>query len=204
MHHKSDFDYIRKVASKYGKLYVAEEFKAFLDNLNDEQLDELKSVYEMLESKDDSLRISRWISRCFDPKSGAKKHEIAFARQVGQILLLFEHLGEKGMSPFSSYEVGFIRDFKKPNWHNLPDELKYLIDVAEVYGIHHTEEDILTFLDNAHSRDLKLLKQTAQRIRLGDHMQMIQKWLMRFPLDEHEEASLVYFLLLLMDHAGLV
>ena len=198
-----NFEYLRIVAGKYGNFYGVPEFESFVANMTAEQLQELRTAYEAIRSRDDSFRISRWTDECFERQKEIPKLERDFARQVGQLLVLFRYLARAGTAPFSSEEVGHIEILKKPNWQNLPEELQYLIDVAEVYGIHQSESDIWEFLDNAPPNDMEVLASTAERVRLTNHSEIFYEWMKKFPLHKHPESAMIYWLFALLAHAGL-
>lgn len=198
-----EFAYLRDVATKYGNLYFVKDFDAFIEHVNDDQLVELRSAYDMIARNKDDVHISQWIENSFRSRAEVAEGEFWFSRQVAQLFRLFEYLGRKGIKPFSSYEIGLCEQYKTPNWDNLPMALHYLIDTAETYGIYDTESDILTFLECAHEKDLEVLVKTAERIRLNNHSSTIDKWLRRSALMDRPEAWMIQWLLALMDHAGL-
>jgi hypothetical protein len=112
-------------------------------------------------------------------------------------------MAEQNVPPFSSYEVAFIEKHNPPNWNNLPRELEYLKDIAEVYGVYYSGSDMLKFLDQASEKDMEILSSTAEKIRLNGHAKMINEWIDQFDMVKHTEASMVYCLLGVMDQAGL-
>jgi hypothetical protein len=197
------FEYLRDVARKYGGFYGVQEFESFIDHVSDEQLKELRAAYETIDSRDDSFRISRWIDDCFERRGQITKTEFNFSSDVGQLLLLFDYLSRRGIQPFSSEKVEYVEIIKKPNWENLPHELHYLIDVAEAYGVYSSESDVRVFLDHAHPSDRETLARTAERIRLSRHSTLIDEWVKKHPFEKHQEAWMIYWLVVVMAHAGL-
>jgi hypothetical protein len=198
-----DFEYLRDVARKYGGFYGVQEFESFVDHVSHEELRELCAAYETIDSRDDSFRISRWIDDCFERRGQIPKREFDFSSDVGQLLLLFDYFSRRGIQPFSSQKVEYVEVMKKPNWENLPRELHYLIDVAEVYGVHSSESEVLVFLDHAHPSDRETLARTAERIRLSRHSTLIDEWLKKHPFQKHQEAWMIYWLVVIMADAGL-
>jgi hypothetical protein len=119
------------------------------------------------------------------------------------LLCLFGYLARKGIQPFSNENVKYEEIAKKPNWKNLPSEFHYLIDAAEAFAAQSTEADAIDFLENVHPKDSEALARVAETVRLNGHAKKINEWFKKFPLHMHPEASLVFSLLMLMDHAGL-
>jgi hypothetical protein len=78
-----------------------------------------------------------------------------------------------------------------------------LIDAAEAFAAQSTEADAIDFLENVHPKDSEALARVAETVRLNGHAKKINEWFKKFPLHMHPEASLVFSLLMLMDHAGL-
>jgi hypothetical protein len=199
----SEFDYLCEPARKYGNFYVVDEILKFVANASREQLADLRRAYEEIDKRNDAYRLSRWIDRAMFPEEGVSYKERRFAQQVGQLLGLFKWFAEKGVSPFSSSAVNYIERFKKPNWENVPEELRYLVPLAEEYGVHRSELDMIDFLESAREGELDQLSAAAEKCRLNSHFSLLNDWLDRHPITEHEEAARLYFLFGVMDHAGL-
>jgi len=200
-----DLSYLRSIAKKYGNFWLLREIHDFVDHIHENkgQLAELASAYEMIEKKEDIADISRWIYYCSENTNGLSKEEQTFSREVAKLLLLFSHLGEKNISPFSSFRVGLIKKPpQEPKWQNLPKELNYLIDASEMYGVYGNEEDIRRFLNKARPDDMQALAQVSERIRLNGHRELLEDWLDHFPIEKHEEARLVWNLLWVISEAG--
>lgn len=89
------------------------------------------------------------------------------------------------------------------DWSKLPASLAYLQEPAEKYGALEFETRIFDFLDGASEEEMNELASLAERIRLGGDIDAINRWIDRFPITEHEEGARVYFLLLVLDLAGL-
>ena len=89
------------------------------------------------------------------------------------------------------------------DWSKLPPELAYLQQPAEKYGAIQFESAIDEFLDAAGEAEMNELASLAERIRLSGDIDAINRWIDNFPLTAHQEAAHVYFLLLLLDLAGL-
>jgi hypothetical protein len=203
MEQMSDFDYLREVAARYENLYFDAQFESFFDNVSETEMGDLTRAYQSIASRGDTYVLSRWIDNCLFGKPGGGSREKRFAQQLGRLFLVFEYLAFRNVPPFSSREVTFIEEFKKANWKNLPSELDFLIDAAKKYGVYISESEMFAFLETASEDDMEMLARTAEKIRLGGKMPAIDKWIDAFPFTEHQESRLVYFLLGLMDHAGL-
>lgn len=198
----TEFDYLEEVAAKYGTCWLAEEFDAFLVAINEEQLGELRQAYDLIDKKEDAFRISRWLDSCLATHVSYRERQ--FSQQIGSLLNLFSHLGRNNVSPFANRKVRYIEQPRTPNWENLPPEFDYLRAPAERYGAYGSESDMLEFLENAAEDDMEILGRTAEKIHSGGHMESINDWLNRYPMDKHQEAWLVYCLLGVMDHSGLL
>ena len=192
----AEFDYLRDAAKKFGTLYLESEFEAFVDAVTAEDLTALGHVYEEIDKRQDAPRL------CFQERK-PDFHQLRFAQQLGQLFVLFDHLGEQGLPPFSSSRVKYVEAFTKPNWENLPPELHYLIKVAQEYGVYPSESEMWTFLDRASESDMATLVQTAENMRRNGHYRTFLDWLKRFPFPEHQEGWMIYCLIGWMDHAGL-
>lgn len=197
-----EFDYLRQIARQYGDLLTEEDFHRCADTRDSQQLRELASAYDAIDSRGHVRAISEWLVH--RTTTAVDERERLFSWQVGRLLLLFGYLEKKGIAPFSSGRVRIIEEKKTPNWGNLPSELQYLVDAVQHCGQLSTEGDVMSFLDRASDGDLEVLARTAEQIRLHGHMKAINEWMDRFPLTEYQEAWLVYCLLLLMDHANLL
>src|SRR5690349_17520799 len=88
------------------------------------------------------------------------------------------------------------------DWSTLPAELAYLSAPADKYGAIQFESAIDAYLDGAGEGEMDELGALAERIRLHRDLDATNEWIDRFPLTEHPEAARMYFLLLLLDLAG--
>jgi hypothetical protein len=197
------FPYLRDVALKYGSFWLAREFESFAATATPEQLMELAAAYDEICRREDVMRISRWMADniTFTDLIGPPDRE--YCQQVGQLFLLFDHLADKNIAPFASRQVRYIERVRIPDWTNVPEVLRYLIPFAEKYGKYVTESNILDFLDRAGEIDMEQLASAAEQIRLNGHHRLIDDWLQKHSMVEHEEASLFFWLLMMLDHADL-
>ena len=200
----TDFGYLSAVAAKFGRFYLSDEFKSFVKQATAQQLRELAEAYEAIDRRNDAYRISRWLDRCFLERKSVSREEFKLSRQVGQLFVLFDHLEDSKLPPFSSGKVTFIEKFKKPNWNNLPEDLGYLREPAEHFGSLGYEAEMIAFLGRATDEEMEWLARTSEQIRVKDHIKSIETWMDRFAINKHQEAWLVYCLLGVLDHAGLL
>jgi len=199
---RAEFAYLANVASKYGMLYLAQDFEQFIAAIDGATLAELAAAYQEIDRRQDSYRLSRWLQHIFEERKPDFR-EKRFAQQLGQLFVLFEQLAEREISPFDSRQVAYIEPFQKPDWDNVPDELRYLIEPAQKYGGSLSEVEILKTLESGNDADMELLTAVAEKVRLNGHYQLLLDWLKQFPSDKHEEAKILYSLFGVMDHAGL-
>jgi hypothetical protein len=198
----NDYDYLSDVASKYGEMYFVDELNDFVENLNREQLSELEIAYKIIRSKEDGFAISEWLQEVSQDERKRPRQEVIFARRVGRLFVLFARLADAGILPFSTREVRYFESVPKPDWSSLPEELGYLIEPAEIYGVHSSEQEIIDFLDAASEGDMQTLARVAEQIRLENDGPKIAEWIDQFPMDKHRESWLVYCLFGILDHAG--
>ena len=202
MDSEGDFQhYLRSAARKYGNMWFAHEIEEFLNSISKGQLSELRECYERIRSSGDADRISGWIDFCFTRRDEMPKSQFEFSQQVGKLLGLFARLGQRGYEPFSDGTVRYKEPARIPNWNNLPAEFAYLKEPAARYGVYQTEPQILEFLDIATEEDMEALATLAEQIRLKGDWDAIIKWVNSLP--DNEESWRVYWLLGMLDHAGL-
>lgn len=197
------FDYLKHAATKFGRFYLVRDFESFVDTITEDQLGELRAVHSLIEAKQDSAPISRWIDDSFARRGKIPKRDSDFSAQVGQMFRLFDYLGRRGIQPFSSGTVAYLETPRTPNWKNLPLEMHYLIQAAEKYGVYSSEMEILDFLERAGPENLETLARVAEIIRLNNHWIAIDQWIIDHPMDTHEESAMVYWLQAVLAYAGL-
>ncbi len=86
---------------------------------------------------------------------------------------------------------------------NLPKKLKFLIEPAKKFGIHQFAEQIDNFLSNISKSDLAELTSVAKQIKLNGNIDDINAFLDQHPIDQFEETALIFYLIGLLDAAGL-
>lgn len=192
------------VASKYGNLWTSSEFEAFLQGATAEQVEELRCAFEDIRLRRHAEAISRWIDYTKEQKANISQSERQFAQQLGRLLVLFRILGENRRQPFVSEEVRYIEPVRVPNWSNLPDELHYLRKPAEEYRRLIDEANVVDALAFMTPEETESLSALAATIHANDHMKRIEDWRRAHPLAKHEEAAMIYRVLMVLDLAGLL
>jgi hypothetical protein len=85
----------------------------------------------------------------------------------------------------------------------LPEELDYLIDPALKYGVHQTDDDHFDFLHRATPDEMEELASVAERYRLSEHHDQVADFFDAYPITDHAESAMLYWLFGLMGVAGL-
>jgi len=85
----------------------------------------------------------------------------------------------------------------------LPAELQYLIAPAEKYGRHQFDHQVGEFLARVTDAEMDELASVAERFRLNGHSVAFNELLDRYPITEHEQSALLYFLFGVIDAAGI-
>jgi hypothetical protein len=85
----------------------------------------------------------------------------------------------------------------------LPSELQYLAEPAMKYGANQYGYQVDQFIQFATEEDLERLAAIGERIRLNQHTDKIDDFLDKYPITEYQEAANLYFLLGLIDAAGI-
>jgi hypothetical protein len=197
-----DFGYLLSVAKKYGSLYLLDEINSLLDNINEKQITDLRIAYELIEDKNDSERINLWIQECSKNRYEKSYQEFVFSREVAKLFVLFYHLGDRKLSPFSSYRVCLTEEPRTPEWKNLPTELQFLRVPAERYA-NDSQSSTMTVEADPSGEDFRALAKAAEVIKKNGYLKTINSWLDRFDMQEHEEAWLIYNLLGVFDRCDL-
>lgn len=85
----------------------------------------------------------------------------------------------------------------------LPSELQYLVGPAFHYGAHSFESSMFDFLDRATPGEMAELRQIASRVKQGGHYDLVNEFLDKYSMSEHDECDKLYSLFGVMDHADL-
>ena len=188
--------YLRRPAVKFGFHFLVEDYDEVIRRLSPNALRELAEVSERIRRNGHQRAISQWIAECYDPED-----PVGYDGAVTSMLFLLDELGERGMSPFHRGMPFFveIEDTEPLDWTKLPEELSYLIEPAEKYGVYQCSAEMGEFFENMTPEEEEELVRAYERIAVADHKQMIHEWLDGYPNTEHREASLVFWLLGVMD-----
>ncbi|TWT33604.1 hypothetical protein KOR34_34360 [Posidoniimonas corsicana] len=89
------------------------------------------------------------------------------------------------------------------NHIDLPRKLDYLIDASRRFGIHQSDAQVDAFLADATPAQMEELAGIAERLRCGGHLSELMSYLDQRPIDEYAESAQLYFLLGVLDTAGL-
>jgi len=100
MQSNHEFEYLRGVAEKYGKMYAVDEFNAAAGNISADELQELRDVYEIICSGENRTKIELWVGGSFQRRYKIPKKELDFARRIGQLFVFFDYLVRRGIQPF--------------------------------------------------------------------------------------------------------
>jgi hypothetical protein len=117
-----EFQYLADAARKYGirGLTIFHRKRQLSEFANDDELAELREVYNAIDAREDSLPISKW---CMSIALNSPVHDVSEC--VRGLLLLFDQLADIGVHPFSERRVTFV-DLTTPrvfDWSVLPHEL---------------------------------------------------------------------------------
>jgi len=192
--------YLRRPAVKFGFIFVTQDYDEVIRRLSPDALRELAEVSERIRRNGHQRPISQWITECYGPED-----PVGYDGAVTNMLFLLDELGERGMSPFDRGMPFFveIEDTEPLDWTKLPEELSYLIEPAEKYGVYQSSAQKAEFFENMTPEEEEELVRAYERIAVAGHMQMINEWLDRYPITDHREAALVWGLLSVMDAMGL-
>ncbi len=197
------FGYLLAPATKFGELYLVDDFTRFANQVSQQELLELDACYQEILHRHDSEAISRWIDRSIIEREQISQKEFMFSQRVSQLFVLFDYLGDKGYVPFNSRQVRYEHAHYIFDWSKLPPELNYLINIAERIAQVCPSCDPATYLQQASPEDLAELSTLAQCIRQRSDSKLIYEWIKVYPFPQHQESWLIYCILGVLDEAGL-
>jgi hypothetical protein len=182
----SPFAYLADVAAKYGidEIQVVSRKQEIIDGLNEGDFAALAAAYREIERRGDVGALSRYVYAETDKRR---------SRPLLMLLFLFGDLANRGIEPFASGTVRLLeKEYPPLDWTKLPGDLRYLAEPAEKYGKYQFDEEIDGFIETmtvAQRAELKVVADAMQRNR-----ETINEFLDKYPMTEHKEAALVYFL----------
>ena len=107
---------------------------------------------------------------------------------------MWSYLAKLDIAPFNDGTVGLEerKTTERLDWDKLPPSLRYLAGPAEVYGRLRFDDRIYEFLQERMTADERAELQALNQ-RYGKDSEAIDRWLDRYAMTDHPEASLVYF-----------
>ncbi len=159
-----EFQYLQKWAARFGLRGLTVYFgkQPPLKTLaSKEELVELRTAYETIARREDGSIISQWCHsiRTHTPETEAREH-------VRGLLLLFERLAERGLSPFTDGRVRFVYPEPIPlDWGKLPVSLRGWLPWLKKFG-ESSEFELYEYVQVATEeqvRELAALKELMDR-----------------------------------------
>lgn len=190
---KHPFQYLASALEKYAvdDVQVKQEQDRIVDSLTAADLTELARVYREIERRGDALALSRFSRGPRDDEWGLER------RRVWLLFCLFHALARRDIEPFASRTVEYQGEVVQLDWSKLPPELQYLAGPAEKYGKYQFMEDVWNFFDRMTPAEYEELLEVERRGK--EDWKKIDEFLDRYPMTEHKECALIYFLFLLID-----
>lgn len=159
-----EFQYLQKWAAKFGLRGLTVYFgkQPPLKTLaSKEDLVELRAAYEAIASRDDGPKITQW---CLSIR--AETPEVEAREKVRGLLLLFERLADRGLSPFTDGKVRYVPPDPNPlDWGKLPPSLQRWLPWLKKFG-EFSEAEHYEYVQAANEeqvRELAVLKQLLDR-----------------------------------------
>ena len=163
------------------------------ERLSEDELNELATIYENIQKREDNLRIVDWSSA---NQQGPKRET---GRTFFCFLFLLRRLGVMGIEPFSHSLILAERPPLPLDWTSLPQEIAFLQGAVECYPGAWNESWIMDWLDSATEADLLKLEDLSRTMQ--PKRRLIREWF-RKHAGSREEMH-VSGLILLFDHAGI-
>lgn len=193
MNDLNEFAYLFPVANFYHEVICPHEFKAIVRDISDLQRAELAKVYEEIVRRNHAARIAEWVHSCNDGETG--NEEECRAWEVRRLFVLFDYLGDAGMQPFSSRRAVFREQAREPNWDEVPQEFRYLVDVTRAFQLYCGHAD--DFRNHASDDDMEIMARAAEQVRLRGGCEKIVDWVIERP-----EYQVVGSVLMLIELVG--
>lgn len=163
-HLPAEFQYLQNWAARFGLRGLTVHFgqQPPLETLASKaELVELRTAYETIARREDGPGISQWCLsiRAETPENEAKEH-------VRGLLLLFERLADRGLSPFTDGRVRFVSPEPTPlDWGKLPVSLREWLPWLRKFG-ETSEAELYEYVQAATEeqvRELAALKELLDR-----------------------------------------
>jgi hypothetical protein len=131
-----------------------------------DELAELKLAYESIARRGDAERINAW---CLSIRPGDAANDVK--EQIRGLLLLFERLGDRGLTPFSDGRVRFVVPAPPPfDWSVLPEHLQLWKSWLQRFEHLTTEDDVFQYAQNASGDQLRELTSLSDLLRRDGHL----------------------------------
>jgi len=195
-----DFNYLRDAVDKCGPDVGIQEYDenigrhvTFLERATPLQLDSIRSLIGEILQRNHLSAIESW---CGNMRSG-RPSEKALAWHVSRVLIVAAEMDERLRSRSDKPEI------EDPGvLDRLPESLSYLIKPALRYGKYQSENSIADFLESANNHQFNELKMLADRVLENRDYSTVLQFLDEYSIEQHEESARLYFLFLVLDHAG--
>ena len=163
-HLPGEFQYLQKWAARFGLRGLTVYFgkQPPLKSLASKaELVELRTAYEAIARCEDGPKISQW---CLSIRVGTPENEAT--EHVRGLLLLFERLADRGLSPFTDGRVRFVSPEPAPlDWGKLPVSLREWLPWLRKFG-ESSEAELYEYAQAATEeqvRELAALKELMDR-----------------------------------------
>ena len=163
----------------------------------EEELIDLREAYETIAQRGDGPTLSTW---CRSPEARTKANDVR--ERLRGLLLLFERLADRGLSPFTDGRVRFISADTKPlDWSVLPPALVRFKPWLEKFG-DLSEYELYEYARLANEKQLREL--AALKALMDREGQLLLEWCEENTVEGNpvgDEAFQAEWLFVLMDFA---
>jgi hypothetical protein len=154
-HLPDEFQYLQKWAARFGLRGLTVHFgkQPPLEKLaSNAELVELRTAYETIASREDGPRISQW---CLSIRAETPEREAS--EEVRGLLLLFERLADRRLSPFTDGRARFVPPEPTPlDWSKLPVSLREWLPWLRKFG-ESSEFELYEYVQAASKEQLREL-----------------------------------------------
>jgi hypothetical protein len=195
------FEYLRPTAEEYDAwLKEVHKYKdrAAMDSLTPPQIGRLADLYEEIDRRGDTERISIWLKGI---PLDERRDERGVYWPIFNLFWVFDDLGKRQVHPFSSKRVEYCPPKRPLDWSTLPANLQYLIEPAEKFG-EYWGDGVDEFIENGSEEDKQELAALSERIRMSGDAAEIFAWVKKYYGVEHMEAAAVAEMVNLMYEMG--
>jgi hypothetical protein len=214
-------DYLVPLFDKFGGLWFEHEIKSCAENLSGDELAALRDAYTAIGKNQQLQELTNWINqrgpKLEPPVPGAAVQDEArwinqmeatarerhLRRGAFVLLVVFEELGEKGISPFSDRTVRYIRKYPPRDWSRVPAEYQFLIPLAERYGIMLYEKGWDETLASVSPEIRSEMQRAGEELKITNRVYAVQDWMNAQP-DLCIEVTALDGLLQLLDNFGMI